>query len=876
MLLMLRSLSVKKITPLILFIVLCAGIPLASFMTHRSVFPAHAASSLPYHEFANGPYKVSGNKIIGADKTQYIFHGVGRDGLEFECTGDPALDSAHLAFMGPGTSGPNGTYWWGNTVRLPLSEGIWLNGDAKAQCSAAQYQTLVKTVVANLTALKLNIVIDLMWTDAGGQVTGSGAGFMMPDADSVTFWKQVAPIFKSNTNVLFELYNEPHPNSWSCWSSGCSITNDNTLSTPYSYTSVGLQSLVNAVRGAGAGNVIIASGLNWGFDLSQTQQPGTRLTDSANNLAYDTHPYNYPGKQSGNWDAAFGFLTASAPVMSLESGDYNCTTTYMAPLLAYFDAHQMSWVGWAWYSAGSACGYPQIITDYQGTPATSMGTLEYDQLLGYANQPIPSPTPGPSPSPSPTPLPSLGGPVSSVWYFPEGRAGHGFKEWLTLENPNNTLCTVTIAYLAQPDGLPNYRKIVSVNVPADSRMTEWVDGDLGTSPTGPGISDAAQIIVNSTATPNCTGIVAERPMYFNALGTNSGSDVIGLTHLGTTFYFSDVAQGAQPGGGSYSSFITILNPLGGQTANVVATYYAGGNAITTQKVTVNGGARGTIFPTGVPARSVVVVTSDQPVAVERPTYFSNINGGQAGTVSGGADVVGVQKLSNDWLFAEGYTQQQFQENLVIANVDPVNKPASVTITLEFPDGSTKVSTISVNSYSQVIWNVNANVPAPGNSVSAEVTSTGASILVEREMFFKYLHNANGRSLSSTCGSDVLGQLGPAASSNYGFAEGYTNFGYDEWLTLQNPTASTETINIAIVNEAGGYYTTSVSVLGHSRYTVDITGMVIHNLYRSGTGFAGYEVSIVVQSSGVFVAERPIYWNASGTQGGDDVIGYTGG
>src|SRR5690348_17189355 len=186
MLLMSRSLSVKKLIPLILFLVLCAGIPLASFITQKAATSAHAASSLPYHEFADGPYKVQGNQIIGADGKQYIFHGVGRDGLEFECTGDPALDSADMAFMGPGTSGPNGTYWWGNTVRLPLSEGFWLNGDAQAQCTAAQYQALVKSVVANLTALQLNVVIDLMWTDAGGQDAGSGAGFMMPDADSVT------------------------------------------------------------------------------------------------------------------------------------------------------------------------------------------------------------------------------------------------------------------------------------------------------------------------------------------------------------------------------------------------------------------------------------------------------------------------------------------------------------------------------------------------------------------------------------------------------------------------------------------------------------------------------------------------------------------
>ena len=118
--------------------------------------------------------------------------------------------------------------------------------------------------------------------------------------------------------------------------------------------------------------------------------------------------------------------------------------------------------------------------------------------------------------------------------------------------------------------------------------------------------------------------------------------------------------------------------------------------------------------------------------------------------------------------------------------------------------------------------------------------------------------------------------GPATASNYGFAEGYVNLGFDEWLTIQNPTNSPETVNIFLVNNAGGYYATSVTVVQHSRYTVDITGMVIRSLYRAGEGFAGYEVSMVVQSTGVFVAERPMYWNAAGTQGGDDVIGYIGG
>jgi hypothetical protein len=275
----------------------------------------------------------------------------------------------------------------------------------------------------------------------------------------------------------------------------------------------------------------------------------------------------------------------------------------------------------------------------------------------------------------------------------------------------------------------------------------------------------------------------------------------------------------------------------------------------------------------------VVVTSDQPIAVERPEYFSGINGGNAGTVSGGADVIAVQSLATDWLFAEGYTGGQFQENFVIANLDPsVTTAATVTIKLE-PQNGAAPSTYSVNVAhdSQVIWNVNASVP--GQSLSAEITSSGPKIVVEREMYFHYNHVANGRSLATVGGSDALGQVGPAAKSNYSFAEGYVNVGYDEWLTLQNPTANAETIWITLYNAVGTTYTTSVSVPGQSRATEDITGMVIRSLYHNGDGFKGYEVSMTVQTTatqgGPFVAERPMYITTGGIQAGTDIIGYTG-
>src|SRR5579875_149679 len=846
---------------LILLVSIAGGIWLLPVLMqpHKSAHAsASVAGSLPYSATANGPYTVQGNQILDANGHQYIFHGIGRDGLEYNCNGDGPLDAAHLAFLGNG-SGNGGTYWGANTVRLPLSEGFWLNGAPGYPCSAQQYQLLVKQVVNTLTSLQLNVVLDLQWTDAGGQSGQGGGPWAMPDADSVTFWQQVAPIFSSYSNVLFEVYNEPHPASWSCWLNGCAITNDTGYSNDcqcnktFSYTAVGMQTLVNTVRSTGAKNLILVGGMNWGFDLSQV--PNYPITGG--NIVYDTHPYPYADKAPGTWDAAFGNLSATYPVISAENGEYDCGTSYLSQLYAYFDAHQIGWMAWAWDVRGNVCGYPQLVTDYQGTPSVKTGQFVYQYLHSYASQP---------------------GPTSKTWYFAEGRVGASFQEFLTLDNPdpiNN--CSVTLQYLLDNGHGPITK---TINVPAATRVTESVNNDVGipsTQPTGVSVSTIATV---NTTTP-CPGVVVERPMYFSWHGINSGSDVMGATHLGTTFYFGDV-----PDGSGYTSYLTILNPPGGLPAVVTATYYLGGKQVgNAQTVTVQPGTRGTIAPGSqtLPLHVAAIVTSTQPVMVERPDYFNHIQAGNAQTVTGATSVVGVQNLSNDWLFAEGYTGGHFQEYLVIANLDQTAKaPANVTINIEYDTGTTQQYSLTVNPFDQVIWNVNQNAPA-GN-ISAEVTSTGAKIVVERELYFQYNHTinlSNGFQVISTGGTDVIGQPGPATIASYSLAEGYSNHGYNEWLTLQNPTANNEVINITMVNGYGRIYKPNgITVKAHSRYTLDVTALVLQYMVRPGDNHLGYEVSMTVQTTAqgaYFVAERPMYWNTGpgGTIGGSDVLGYTG-
>ena len=78
-----RLLKAKHLGFLLLAVVL-TGVLWLELLSSNLVYEignatsAHATSSLPYNEFANGPYTVQGNAILGADGKRYLFHGIGR------------------------------------------------------------------------------------------------------------------------------------------------------------------------------------------------------------------------------------------------------------------------------------------------------------------------------------------------------------------------------------------------------------------------------------------------------------------------------------------------------------------------------------------------------------------------------------------------------------------------------------------------------------------------------------------------------------------------------------------------------------------------------------------------------------------------------
>jgi hypothetical protein len=329
---------------------------------------ATGCPTTPTQPIAPGGYYVNGNTVCTAAGKSHLFHGVDRPSLEWSPFGQN-LSAADFALMGS---------WKANTVRIALNQDFWL---AASPIHSATYPQLVDSAVNWAETAGMDVILDLHWSDKGvlGSCDpGGNCQQKMADSNSITFWSQVAAHYKNDGRVLFELYNEPHDVSWDVWLSGGGTADG--------WSAAGMQQLYDAVRAAGANNLVVAGGLSFAYDLSGV--PAHRI--KGYNILYATHPYNSSGKSPTTWDFSWGFLTATDPVIVTEFGDSSsvvddagamvCASDYSQQLIAYADMHNANWTAWAWFPGG--CTFPSVIADWNGTP-NAPGMVVKTALLGY-------------------------------------------------------------------------------------------------------------------------------------------------------------------------------------------------------------------------------------------------------------------------------------------------------------------------------------------------------------------------------------------------------------------------------------------------------------------------------------------------------------
>jgi hypothetical protein len=424
--------------------------------------------------------------------------------------------------------------------------------------------------------------------------------------------------------------------------------------------------------------------------------------------------------------------------------------------------------------------------------------------------------------------------LAQVFYFAEGYTGDGFREYICLGNPANSVAHCTVTYLFPAGGSQEEE----LEVAAGSRCTINVNASIG---------DGREV---SALVESDMPIAAERPMYFTYKGVwTGGHDAVGARSPSTTWYFAEGYTG--PG---FEEWLCVMNP--GDTAAGLEFRFQ------TQE-------KGEVIKTGyaVPPRSrasfpvndilgegyqaSLELRSDTPVVAERPMYF-DYTGPGGKHWQGGHCAAGAVSLSTRHHFAEGTTRNGFEEWLTIQNPNAVDITVNASYQMGTGQGESVDGGYAVPAGSRITVFVPLET-GNGKDVSVLLSST-LPFLAERPMYFDYHHG------------DIVAQGGhcamgiPLPSMQWFFAEGYTGAGFDEWLCLQNPASTDALVRVA-------YFTQETGMLPARELTVPAGSRV--NVMVDDDAGTGYQLScgIEVVSGPGIVAERPVYFSSPGGGGG---------
>jgi len=367
-----------------------------------------------------------------------FLHGVDRSGTEYTCiNGGGFFDGTGSSYSAEDAQIANMAAWGINAELIPINEDCWLGinnspaADSNSStspptpgCSATQcpYANAIENIVKTDEANHIYPIISGFWMAAG--TTQARSHIQLADNDHAPLlWEEMADFFKNDPYVIFRLEQEPtgywgDEPAWQCWSQGdvsYGTGSDNTpptaptsTGTPdacinsnqgYGYTTVGMQSLVNIVRGTGSTNIVALSGLGYANMLSCA--PTTSPT-SCGMLASATPPVTDPispaqliasvdvypesnecGDQDNTscYDTTYKPVAQVMPLIAGESGENasngeDSTTTYWNMFLNWMDANANGYMAWAWDSwAGLIPGYGN-----NNTPSTVPGTDYYNHI----------------------------------------------------------------------------------------------------------------------------------------------------------------------------------------------------------------------------------------------------------------------------------------------------------------------------------------------------------------------------------------------------------------------------------------------------------------------------------------------------------------
>ncbi len=397
-------------------------------------------------------------------------------------------------------------------------------------------------------------------------------------------------------------------------------------------------------------------------------------------------------------------------------------------------------------------------------------------------------------------------------YFAEGTTLPGFDEWLLVLNPGDKTAAVEARFYsccgetAKEYAIPPHRRL-SVAV---KHEVPW-QGDV------------------STVLQSSVPVAAERMLYFNHGGGFSGGSLgRSISEASSQHFFAEGS--VRPG---FDEYLALFNPSANAEARVdVMLRGLGGEAGETSLI-VGPLCRATVHINEIVSGGdySTVVRSSVPVVAERSEYFVYND-----LLTGSHCTAGAARPSGSWFFAEGSTQNLFDNYLSVYN--PCAYATWLEVRMVVSDGSLRKESLSLAAGERKTLHLNAYLP-PDIEYSISVSSL-LPVVAERATYFRFQNVTGGY-----CSPGA-----PCPCERWLFPEGCTAPGFSQWLSLFNPSNEPLAVEVQFIRGDGNTVSREYPLSPQGRMTVDVAA-------EAGSSDA---VSVEVSCRDGIVAERSIYFN----------------
>jgi hypothetical protein len=335
--------------------------------------------------------------------------------------------------------------------------------------------------------------------------------------------------------------------------------------------------------------------------------------------------------------------------------------------------------------------------------------------------------------------------------------------------------------------------------------------------------------------------------------TSDGSDVYSITWYDAdcdcvVYEFQSFSWYLAEGytGGDFDTWVLVQNP-GLEDAYVTMTFQVQDATAPPYYLAVEAGTRESVHLDELPGladaqvSTKVTSTNGATIIAERAMYFTYDG------KSGGHDSIGTINPCTTWYLPEGYTGGDFDTWVLVQN--PGTQDALVTLDFQVQDGTAPSRTFGVAAGTRQSFHLDELENLADAQVSTKVTSD-VPVVAERAMYFTYEGKPGGHDSIGVCCPSTLWYL----------AEGYTGGDFDTWVLVQNPNNVTANVTLEFQLLDGVAPDETFPIPPNERRSIHLDEL---------QGLADAQVSTKVTADIEVVAERAMYFNYNGKQGGHD-------